>query len=403
MKKSNLRTFLIILLVFVIPCPVYADYGSIQIDGYYDDWEDKPHTEVYNGKNPPDGKVNYVSLFRDEENLYVHIIYAEKNNQDINNMIIDLRTNLGKEWYWTAEDIFSDNVDASYNVEQGSDSQTDNSDDKNDNNTNGNGSDTTDQSSNTGNGNGNGNSSNTTEQSGNNGNGNGSDSTEQNGNNQTDNGSGTPDPNANSDQGQDTPDPNTNPDQGQDTPDPNANPDQGQDTPDPNVNPEQPGDEPGNTDPNINPDQPENGEEPTPGGIVEPGSEDILPPTDVATDPAIDMLDPEFPWDLIPGDYGTWSFTVYQSMDPVGEGYFTRSEGNSDEAEFCIPLSTITDEYDGISDITMKIKKLGKQSIVCVGASTAPYIGVAIGAAVVLASFAGYHYKRRRPLSLKKG
>ncbi|MEL7655770.1 MAG: hypothetical protein AAGU75_07665, partial [Bacillota bacterium] len=117
-----------------------------------------------------------------------------------------------------------------------------------------------------------------------------------------------------------------------------------------------------------------------------------------------DQQEPESDWNFHhPGYYGTWSFTVYQGHDAVGYGYFTRSEGEPDEAEFYIPLDTITDEVDGITEISMTIKKLGKQSVICVGADTAPYIGVAISSAIVLMSVAGYSYKKQRPLILKKG
>jgi hypothetical protein len=74
----------------MMPFPAFAvneDYIPIHIDGEYDDWDDKPFTEVYPGHNPPASKINYVSLFRDEDNVYVHVIFAEKNNQDITNMM----------------------------------------------------------------------------------------------------------------------------------------------------------------------------------------------------------------------------------------------------------------------------------------------------------------------------
>jgi len=82
-EKKLFRTLIIFLIIITMPFPAYADYGSIQIDSYYDDWEDKPHTEVYNGTNPPEKKINYVSLFRDESNVYVHVIFAQSNNQGI--------------------------------------------------------------------------------------------------------------------------------------------------------------------------------------------------------------------------------------------------------------------------------------------------------------------------------
>ncbi len=45
------------------------DYVGITIDGYFDDWEDKPHTNIYYTK----GMEHSGSLFRDEENVYMHI------------------------------------------------------------------------------------------------------------------------------------------------------------------------------------------------------------------------------------------------------------------------------------------------------------------------------------------
>jgi len=73
--------------------------GTIVIDGYYDDWEDKPHTEVYQGNNPKPKVINHVAIFRDDDNLYVHILFSEQYNSGIKNMRIDVETNVGDGYY----------------------------------------------------------------------------------------------------------------------------------------------------------------------------------------------------------------------------------------------------------------------------------------------------------------
>lgn len=76
-----------ISLAFVFSFPVYAastesvvyltqnsspDYVGITIDGNYDDWADKPHTQI---QYPWDTGNNYHlgALFRDADNVYLHI------------------------------------------------------------------------------------------------------------------------------------------------------------------------------------------------------------------------------------------------------------------------------------------------------------------------------------------
>ena len=74
-------------LIFVFSFPVYAastenvaalaetsnsDYVGITIDGNYDDWADKPHTQI---QYPWDTGNNYHlgALFRDAEYVYLHV------------------------------------------------------------------------------------------------------------------------------------------------------------------------------------------------------------------------------------------------------------------------------------------------------------------------------------------
>jgi len=209
MKKTIVQTIaFLVLLMLAVPVPCYAvDYGTIQIDGYYDDWEDKPHTRVYHGTPHNDLKVHRVSLFRDETTVYVHVKMSEKNNSDFHNIHLDLYTNRGIETY------------------------------------------------------------------------------------------------------------------------------------------------------------------------------------SVILDSPNEKKKPEG---------GTAGLKVYlqKGRDMVGSGYYTRTEGEPDDAEFFIPLSTISDQPAGITEITMRIYELGHQLIICVGASTGPYIGIAICAAIALSS--GYYYYKRK-------
>jgi hypothetical protein len=97
-----------------------------------------------------------------------------------------------------------------------------------------------------------------------------------------------------------------------------------------------------------------------------------------------------------PEEYGTWAFSVMDEEDlSVGSGYYTRTEGEPDELEFYISLSSITQQYDGITEMSMVIKKLGKQEIFCVGASTSPFIGIAVGAGIAILSMGAYTYRKR--------
>ncbi len=104
-----------------------------------------------------------------------------------------------------------------------------------------------------------------------------------------------------------------------------------------------------------------------------------------------------------PGWYGTWEFSVWNGYLLVGSGYYTRSEGEPDELELYIPLSSVVQDYDGITEISMRIKKLGPQYIMCSGVSTGAYIGIAAGAGIALLSVGAYTFKRKRPFVLGKG
>jgi uncharacterized protein (TIGR04145 family) len=87
---------------------------------------------------------------------------------------------------------------------------------------------------------------------------------------------------------------------------------------------------------------------------------------------------------------------MQEGRDMVGSGYYSRTEGETDDAEFFIPLSTISDQPAGITEISMRIYELGSQHIICVGANTGPYIGIALCAAIAFSSGGYYHYRKKK-------
>ena len=306
MKRSFFRTLIIILIIITIPFPVFADYGPIQIDSHYDDWEDKPHMEVYPGNNPPENKINHVSLFRDESNAYVHVIFAYSNNQGIKNMTINLKTNMGNKNFSLVSDSFiPDSFEEEIDM----------------------------------------------------------DDSESSGGDQNLFASGGVKEDIflvaeNEDNVENT-----------ETQDADA----GQEIV------TEPADQNGSN-------EPEEGTEPT--DLFEPDT------TTDEFDTDLEELEPNMNQKK-PGEYGTWAFSVMDGDFSVGSGYYTRTEGAPDELELYIPLSSITQQYDGITEISMVIKKLGKQEIFCVGASTAPFLGIAVGAGIVMLSVGAYTYRKR--------
>jgi uncharacterized protein (TIGR04145 family) len=362
MKKNIVRTFLIFLCILLIPFPAFAvneDYIPIHIDGYYDDWTDKAPTEVYPGNNPPSSKINYVKLFRDESKVYMYVEFAYKNNQDITNMIINLYTNMGDEDYFLVPDQWFDMDTTEPNLYAGYSKETLLAADN-----------TNSQGSNT-----------------------------------------------------DTADTTvTNP-----VTDLNDVLDL--------LDPLEPGNliDPEDTLNVFIPDTPvdsntDSGADSGAGSATDSGAgsatdSGINTPTDsginTTTDSGIDSnansgIDSGFDSITVqepqtgnldvkkPGYYGTWSFTVWSGLHSVGSGFYTRTEGDPDHLELNIPLSSITHQYDGITEITMRIKKLGPQMIMCAGASTGPYIGVMIGAGIAILSAGAYYYKKKRPFTFGK-
>ena len=335
-----------------MPFPSYAaSYGDIKIDGYYDDWADKPHTDVYKGSKPPEWKIHKVALFRDEKNLYVHIKFADINNQAINNLKINIHTAEGNETYELVPNYWADDSFGTQTIQEDSwlsdffkgmklqeaapqDTTTDNMTPQ----------DTTTD--------------NTAPQ----------DTT-------TDNAAPQDTPTDNT-APQDTPTDNTAP---QDTPTDNAAP---QDTPTDNAAPQ---------------------DTPTDNAAPQDTTNNNAAPQDTTTDSNAPQ---KSSGESVSSQYNcqphqdTFIFPVdvYQQMkgwDSVGDGYFTISEDSYD-VEFYIPLSTLTDQPDQLLDISMRITRLGDQWIYCYGTSTSPYIAVAIGFGIVAASFGYVAYRKRR-------
>lgn len=367
MKRSFVRTLIIILIIITIPFPVFADYGPIQIDGYYDDWEDKPHMEVYPGNNPPEKKINDVSLFRDESNAYVHVVFAYSNNQDIKNMTIELRTNMGDKDFSLALDFFvPDSFEGDIDMD---DSQSDSTPEEGD----------------------------------------GLDLTNDEGENMDLN-----EQQSDTEEGSDSESGEQNLFAGRIKEDiflvaDNENSAENTETQDAAAGQEiltEPTDQNTGNDSDIGIDLNEENSNDDLGDLLDLfDPENSLDPEDI-----FDLLDPDTITDDFDADleelepnmnqkkpevYGTWAFSVMDGDLSVGSGYYTRTEGEPDELELYIPLSSITQQYDGITEISMVIKKLGKQEIFCVGASTAPFIGIAVGAGIAMLAVGAYTYRKR--------
>jgi len=204
MRRIMSPFLILVLMVFLIPLHGFADYGAIVIDGYYDDWEDKPHTEVYYDY----GIRHKVSVFRDEARVYVHIKMAETGFTHIDNYYFDMETS-------------------------------------------------------------------------------------------------------------------------------------------------------GETTAFI-----------------------------LQTKP-------------IYGTHGTGGLEVYEYKGGpklIGSGFYTEKEGESDEAEFYIELSLISDDPEGIYDISLYSPDLGRQQIMCAGVGTGPYVGVAVGAAMILVTTGYFYLRKKRPV-----
>ena len=85
MKNKGLKFKSIIWAMLIFPllqvnAKAYAQTyvsSAIVIDGYYDDWKDKPHTNIT--WSVESKVIHKVSLFRDSTNVYLHVKMSEPN------------------------------------------------------------------------------------------------------------------------------------------------------------------------------------------------------------------------------------------------------------------------------------------------------------------------------------
>ncbi|MDD2483586.1 MAG: hypothetical protein PHQ50_00955 [Eubacteriales bacterium] len=103
MKKKLISLLVVLLLVLTLPLPSYADYQAITIDGHYEDWYDKPHSDIWHGNDNP-SDYNQVSLFRDESTLYVHVVFSETENYMFETTKMTIKTNIGNQNLWFKPD-----------------------------------------------------------------------------------------------------------------------------------------------------------------------------------------------------------------------------------------------------------------------------------------------------------
>lgn len=90
MKKLVKLLFMLLLagqVIMLSPGMVYAATDGVVLDGYYDDWTDKPYTLLkYDWYNP--GQVHTVKWYSDDTYLYLYIKMGTIGGQQINYYII---------------------------------------------------------------------------------------------------------------------------------------------------------------------------------------------------------------------------------------------------------------------------------------------------------------------------
>jgi hypothetical protein len=355
-RRTSLAILLAVCLALSGPASIVAASGEIVIDGYYDDWEDKPHAEVYKGNNPQPKHINLVGMFRDDDRLCVHIVFAEQYSSGIKNMEVEVETNLGSAVFELDENPAYDK-----NITLIEKPLIDNGD--------------LDESSNQ------------LELR----------DPEQGGNQ---------DPELDPEQGLEPnghggaePAPETSVrhllmrlgarlfvyaegeedalpydgegDTGNDGAADSLQEDAGK------IDGSEEGGESGE------PEEPENGED-------EPGGEADGDDEHSEVEPSLKpTAKPQPPAEVIR------EFIVKLDGDPVGTGYMTIVDKTVVEAEFCIPLYTINAQADGIADIRMQINKLGKQWLYWSGVGSGPYIGIAVSLMAGLGLGVYLHRKKR--------
>lgn len=79
MKKLISALFLVILFtvkIFLYPCLAYAADNGIVLDGYFDDWADKPEVQSKFSKDPHNRHI--IKWYVDDKNVYLYIEGAIK-------------------------------------------------------------------------------------------------------------------------------------------------------------------------------------------------------------------------------------------------------------------------------------------------------------------------------------
>lgn len=105
MKKiSNIMcVFMVFMLVMVLkPAVVHAEGMPIKLDGYFDDWVDKPYMNLkYDWENP--GQIHTVYWYSDDDNLYLSIKMGTRGGQSLGNYIINYSVDGGKSGMLTLQ------------------------------------------------------------------------------------------------------------------------------------------------------------------------------------------------------------------------------------------------------------------------------------------------------------
>jgi len=85
LKFKSITLVMLIVALLQVEAKAYGEAyvnNAITIDGYYDDWKDKPHTDItWSFKLKV---VHKVALFRDNKNVYLHVKMSETNYTQFN-------------------------------------------------------------------------------------------------------------------------------------------------------------------------------------------------------------------------------------------------------------------------------------------------------------------------------
>lgn len=348
-RRTSLAILLAVCLALSGPASIVAASGEIVIDGYYDDWEDKPHAEVYKGNNPQPKHINLVAMFRDDDRLCVHIVFAEQYSSGIKNMEVEVETNLGSAVFELDENpAYDKNITLIEKplIDNGDLDERSNQLELRD--------------------------------------------PEQDGDQDPELDSEL-DPGANGD-GETEPIPETSvrrllmrlgaslfayAEGDEDAPPSDAGGDGATDSSQEDAG-------------KIDGLEKDGGSGESESEEGEPGDEADGDDEHSEVDPSLKpAAKPQPPAEVIR------EFIVKLNGDPVGTGYMTIVDKTVVEAEFCIPLYTINAQADGIADIRMQIKKLGKQWLYWSGVGSGPYIGIAVSLVVGLGLGVYRHRKKR--------